>query len=324
MKRKIGYVLLGIMFITLLSGCTDSPDGFIDGGWVNPVEIARGDYTTLILDFKMSVGVITLEVDSSAQYLAKVTNFVSLRKGTDAEMTNAEEVEYSGIDSKTVKVQFNSADKGKQVKFAYQFLITISSNISLEFDFECGCSIEGIDFSVEFGKEAIWGVLNDETIKITSLDFVISSGEVYCELASVQFSDPYPSIVTSTEDHILHLNNLNCTTITTWDISSSTGNINLYMYDFYGYYNGGINRTHTFNIKSSTGNISVLTGLIGFKVEVITEDNSKVSVPDDLELIASTMSSKTYSSTNYSSSAIKYDLFITALAGYVEVTIPSQ
>ncbi|MFX0210740.1 MAG: hypothetical protein ACFFDT_32475, partial [Candidatus Hodarchaeota archaeon] len=218
MNNRITLSLILIMVIATLSGCTIPLGDFEYIGDKDPVTVPKTTHMIVILDFQLGVGSITLEVNPTASYLAYVENKVSIREGSGAELEDAEEVSYIEMDTNTMKVLFNSKDEGIRVDFGYDITIKVNNNISLQINF--GASIGDVTTSI-----------SDETITVSALNLSASTGDVSLTLNTVKFSDSSPTVATSTGSHDISLTKVNYSTSTTWDISTSTGIIDLALND---------------------------------------------------------------------------------------------
>jgi hypothetical protein len=298
LNKKTTFSVFLLISLAALSGCTIPFGDFEYAGDRDPVTVPQGTHTIVILDFKVGVGTITLEVNPTANYLAYIENEVSIREGSGASLEEAEEVSYTEENTETVKVQFDSNDELIEVDYSYDLTIKVCNNITLQ-----------IDLQESVGD--ISTTISDATISITSLDLQSSTGSIALTLGNIQFSDSSPTIDSSTGNHDITLTNLNYSTSTTWSISASTGNINLDLTDANA--PGTSSMTHSFDISESTGSMTIIADLhqdYGLKITTSISTGS-VTIPGGEE---------SYTSANYGTAIQKYDFDLDASTGDITFT----
>lgn len=276
-----------------MSGCTVPLVNFELAGAKDPVIVPQGTHTTLILDFKMGVGTITLSVNSTADYLAYIENEVSIREGSGGTLEAAEEVSYTAQNAETIKVEFDSQDEEIVTNYQYVIKIKVKNNITLEINF--------LDSTGEISTS-----ISDTTINIASLDIETSTGPIGLTLENVHFSDSSPIIASSTGSHDITLLNLNYSTSTSWTISTSTGNIDLDLADTLT--PGSISRNHLFDISGSTGNIMINADLhqdFGLKIDT-SISIGEATIPGGGD---------SFTSTNFATANQKYDFDLSVSTG---------
>ncbi|MHA2031970.1 MAG: hypothetical protein ACW99Q_21570 [Candidatus Kariarchaeaceae archaeon] len=261
MNKQFTLSSILLIIIIFFSGCTtDNQLTFEYTGFKDPVMVPNSTKTTVIFDFDLIVGSITLEVNPTATYLAYIENEVSIREGSDGSLEEAEEVSYSEMDSETMKIQFDSLKEGsllgKHLDYSYDITIKVASNITMQ-----------IKLKTQLGEISI--SISDSSITISSLDLENIQGSISLTLASIQFSDSSPTIVTSDENQDITITNIVYLTSTIWSIytSDSEGSVDLDLTDTK--LPSNVSMTHKFNIDCSTGRISVIANLhqdIGFKI----------------------------------------------------------
>ena len=298
MNKGIITSIILLIVIATLSGCTFPFTDFEYAGDKDPVTVPQGTHNTVILDFKVGVGTINLEVNPTATYLAYIENAVSIREGSGKTLNDAEEVSYSEQSSEIMKVQFDSKDELIEVDYSYDLTIKVCNNITLEIDLEGSVS-------------AISITLTDATIAISTFDIGTSTGNIDVKLGNTQFSDSSPSISSSTGNHDIILTNLNYTTATSWSISTSTGGIDLDLTDTIT--PDTVSMTHSFDISASTGSITVNTDLhqdYGLKITT-SISTGDVTIPGG---------EASYTSTNFQSATQKYDFKLSVSTGDINFT----
>lgn len=297
MNKGIISSFILLIGIATLSGCT-IPLGFEYAGDKDPVTVPQGTHTTVLFDFKVGVGTITLEVNPTANYLAYIENEVSIREGSGATLDDAEEVSFSEQNTEIMNVQFDSKDELIEVDYSYDLKIKVCKNITLQIDLQGSVS-------------EITITITDATIVISSLDIETSTGNIEVKLGNTQFSDPSPIIGSSTGNHDIILTNLNLTTSTSWGISASTGGVEL---DLTNTIKPGADpMDHSFNISTSTGSIAVDADLhqdYGLKIAT-SKSTGDVTIPGGEE---------SYTSTNYPTAIQKYDFDLSASTGDITFT----
>ena len=213
MDKRIILLIFLFGIITSLSGCTIPSEKFEYIGAKEPVIIPEGNYTTVTLDFLISVGGFTLEINPDAEYLIYVECKVSVREGSNATLEKAKNATYSKYDMDTMKIQFNSDDIGKQVDYGYNFTIKVKNNITLDVT----SRIRAIgDISVNV----------DSKINITGSGVSTKRGSISLELAHSYLSS-FAIITTSTGNIDIILQNMSFSQLDSWDISTSTGDVKL-------------------------------------------------------------------------------------------------
>ncbi|MFX0123179.1 MAG: hypothetical protein ACFFAE_06035 [Candidatus Hodarchaeota archaeon] len=298
MVKKNALPMILLLSIIALSGCTVPGLDYEYTGDKDPVTVPQGTHTIVILDLKISVGTITLEVNPTANYLAKIENEVSIREGSGATLEDAEEVSYTEQDTETMKVQFDSKDELIQVDYKYDITIKVSNNITLRINFQ-GTVAE------------ISTTISDATIAITSLDVQTTTGAIKLTLDSIQFSDSSPTISSTTGNHDITLKNLNYTTSTSWSIFVTTGNVDLDLTDSVIPITPlSISMTYSFDITGSTGRISITADLhqdYGLKIttSVTTGD---VTIPGGEE---------SYTSAKYNAAIRDYEFDLSVTTGSI-------
>lgn len=288
------------MVIATLSGCTSPLGNFEYVGDKDPVTVPKTTHTIVILDFKIAVGSIALEVNPTATNLAYVENKVSIREGSGKELKDAEDVSYSEVDTNTMRVLFDSKDEGIRVDIGYDITIKVNHNISLQ-------------INLETSTGDITTSISDATMTVSALDLSASTGDVSLTLNNVKFTDPSPKVETSTGDHDISLTKVNYSTSTTWDISMSTGSTDLTLTDPNA--PGTASMTHKFGISSSTGSITVSADLhqdYGIKVAA-TVSTGTIILPDDEET--------DYTSGNFNTATQKYDFVLSTSTGNITFTL---
>jgi len=115
MKKRIISITLLLISIIMISGCTIPGFNFEYVGDKDPVTVPQNSHTNIILEFSIGVGSINLNENPSADYLAYITNKVSIREGSGKQLEGAKAVSHSEVDSNTIKIQFDSEDEGIQV-----------------------------------------------------------------------------------------------------------------------------------------------------------------------------------------------------------------
>ncbi|MHA2331618.1 MAG: hypothetical protein ACXAEU_06305 [Candidatus Hodarchaeales archaeon] len=264
----------------------------------DPVTVPKSTHTTVILDFHISVGSITLEVNSGADYLVHVTNEVSIREGSGAELADAEEVTHSEVNADKMNVVFDSNDVDILVDYEYDITIKVNNNITLQINFEASTG----DLTT---------TISDTTIIISSLEMATSTGSISLTLGAVEFSESSPTLSTSTGGQTITLTNINYTTSTIWGITLSTGNANVDITDTNSPNNDTM--TQKFNISGSTSKITVATDLhqdFGVKITATTSIGD-ITLPGGGE---------SYTSSNYSSANQKYDFDLDTSTGDITFT----
>jgi len=132
-----------------------------------------------------------------------------------------------------------------------------------------------------------------------------STGDISLNLGNLAFSDSTPMVSSSTGNQQLSFSNLNYSTSTTWDISVSTGTVDLTIAA------GAPNTdtmTHSFVIGGSTGAIAVSTSLhedYGVKI-VASVSTGTISIPGG---------GTSYTSANFNTANQKYDFDLTTSTG---------
>ncbi len=292
-NSRISITIIFLMILYSFSGCTELITNFELAGEKDPVTIAKSTHSILILDVTVGVGSINLESASNATYLVDVVNRVSIREGSDGTLAEAEEVTSTEIDSDTMKIEFDSNDEGIRVDYKYDLWIKVGSDISLQINF--------VDSTGDIDVE-----LADSSLTLSSFDLHSSTGSITVILTDLLFSDSSPIVHLSTGDLDLTLTNIRYASSTTWSTSTSTGDIDLDYTDNLPFSN--VTTIHQFEVTCSTGSINVLSRLdqsIGLKI-VTSISTGSVTIPGG---------SSAYTSTNFDSSAVKYDFTLSVSTG---------
>ncbi len=292
MKKRILSITLLLVSIIIISGCTINGFYFEYVGDKDPVTVPQDSHKNIILDFSVGVGSITLKDNPSADYLAYITNEVSIRERSGKKLEDAKEASYSEVDSSTMKIQFDSEDEGIQVDYQYDLTITVSINISLQIDFHTTTGTIDIE-------------LTGESITINTLHMESSTGNISLTLDNVAFSDSTPIVGSSTGNQELSLSNLNYSKSTTWVIYVPIGNIDLTIV-------AGVpstdTMTHSFGIDGASGSITVLASLhddYGLRI-VASVSTGTITIPGG---------GTSYTSTNFNTANQKYDFDLTTSTG---------
>ncbi|UCG03952.1 MAG: hypothetical protein JSW11_08185 [Candidatus Heimdallarchaeota archaeon] len=303
MHKKTTFSIILLVCIAALSGCTIPLEKFEYAGDKDPVTVPQGTHTKVILDFKVGVGTITLEVNPTANYLAYIENEVSIREGSGTTLDDAEEVSYAEQNTEIMNIQFDSKDEGIEVDYGYDLTIKVCNNITLQIDFQGSVS-------------EISTTITDATIAITSLDIQTSTGNIEISLGNVQFSDSSPTISSSTGNNDITLSNLNYSTSTTWDITASTGTIEMDITDSIVPITPlSISMTYTFDVTGSTGSISITADLHqdhGLKITT-SVSTGDVTIPGG---------EKSYTSANYNAAIRNYEFDLSISTG--DITFSSK
>jgi hypothetical protein len=245
LDKRIILLIFLFGIIASLSGCTIPSEKFEYIGAKEPVIIPEKNFTVIILDFLVSVGGFTLEINPDAEYLIYVECKILVREGSNAALEKAKNVTYIKYDVDTMKIQFSSDDIGKQVDYGYNFSIKMNNNITLDML----SRIRSIgDISIKA----------DSTINITGLGLTTKKGSISLKLAHSHLSAT--SIISTSIGKIeIVLQNMSFSLFDSWDISTSTGDVKLNLTNTNI---PGINRIRQiYEINSVIGDIYVGTDL---------------------------------------------------------------
>ncbi|MFX1506920.1 MAG: hypothetical protein ACFFDC_12520 [Promethearchaeota archaeon] len=296
--KKILIIFLLLFTLISLSGCTVPIMNFEYAGDQTPINLYMGSYNGVIFDFKLSVGSITLETNPTTENFS-VTNKISIREGSNAQLEEAEEVSYEFTFGMKHQFRFDSKDETGDVDYKYDIVVKVPTKSRLE-----------INFKVTTGDISL--TISDPTIVITSLDLVSTTGSLTVALEDVGFDDPTVKIDTTTGSLDLTLTSLNYTMAVTWDASTTTGDINLTISAADA--PSSPSRVYTFNLAITTGDLTVTTTLhadYGLQAAASVATGT-ISLPGGGE---------SYTSSNYASAAQKYDFDLSVSTGDITVTV---
>ncbi|MHA1946343.1 MAG: hypothetical protein ACXAC6_10140 [Candidatus Hodarchaeales archaeon] len=290
---RISFSIILLIMIYTFSGCTNIITNFEFAGEKDPVVVPISTHTILILDVKLAVGSITLEMMPSGPNLVEVVNEVSIREGSGGTLADAEEVSFAEENSDNMKIQFDSNDVDIRVDYQYDITIKVARNISLQ-----------IDFLAATGEIEV--SLMEDTLNISSFDLGTSTGSITVTLGDLLLSDSSPTIETSTGNQVIIFDNIQYVSSTLWLITASTGAIDVDFTDNPPSSNSSM--THSMDIGCSTGRIHILSDLhedIGLNITTSVSTGS-IDIPG---------TGDSYLSSDFDSSSLKYNFLLCTTTG---------
>jgi hypothetical protein len=282
-----------LLMVSIFSGCTEFATTFELAGEKAPVTISNTTHSALILDFQLGVGEINLEAIPTAASLVDVVTRVSIREGSDGTLEAAEEVTTTSVDTDTFRVDFDSNDQGIRGDYKYDFWIKVGVNIDLQINFDVATGDIDTD-------------LADSSLTLSSFDLEATTGTITVLLSNLVFSDPSPSIHSSTGSQTLTFTDLRYASGSSWSILTTTGSIDLDLTDSLPYSN--FTTSHTLDISCTTGGISVFSALhelIGLSITASVSTGT-ISLPG---------TGSTYTSPNFDTASVRYSFTLASTTG---------
>lgn len=296
-------LLISLLTILMLSGCTTPKpsENYSNGVAQEPLTILRGDYNSVILDFKVNRGSVGLYRNESytnhsspTMTLVHVESMVSTREGSGAQIEDALTPTYTEISSQVLKISFQ--DNSTEYLADYEYILQI---------YVCNFIILDVNISITSLGELNLDFTNPGLI-LTGFSVYTANGPIDGGIGSGLLLDPTPFIQTEEGEIDLSIG-VTYNQSVTWTIKNpGIGGIDLVVSD--DLFEASGSRYIIYNIEGNQNPVRIISSLLS---ETGLQINTTFSSEDGNGVVSIPGGGTTYTSSNFQSAAVKYSFIIT-------------